>query len=344
MKKLLLIISCLLSISAFAQIDTSSINKKDAQGRKQGEWKHYEKGKLAYEGQFKDNVPYGTFKYYFPNGKMKSITEFREGVHLVHATVFHENGHKASEGVFIDQLKDGTWNYYSNTDQLIAIENYNKGLRTGEWKTFSNETGLLLEETNYLNDKKNGVHKTYYFDGTVSLEENYLEGKLNGKCATYYPKTGVATSGEYLKGVRTGSWNYHDANGKIRSTVEYKNGVAFNTFVYLYTNGAAQKINQNVIAYFLKSGEKSVAVLTKGNKIPIDESLDEVQQWADELMYTRISPSVLASNGSIVGIKDLGDGAISIRLFPATEEPVYSEGDDAKMVKALFNSEKPKEE
>jgi len=344
MKKLLIIIVCLFSAGAFAQIDTSQINKTDGQGRKQGEWKHYQKGKLVYEGQFKNGVPYGIFRYYFPDGKLKSVTEFKEGVHLVKTTLYHENGRKASEGVFIDQIKDGIWNYYSNTDQLITVENYKNGQRTGQWKTFSNETGILLEETNYLDGKKNGTHKTYYMDGTVSLEENYLNDKLHGKCATYYPKTGMATSGEYFNGSRTGFWEFYDSQGKHRTTIEYKNNYVLKTYVYLYTKGVGQKINQDVIAYFLKSGDQSVAVLTNGNRITIDESLDEVQQWADELLYTRIAPSVLSSNGAIVGFKDLGDGAISIKLFPATDEPVYSEGDNARMVKALFNNQKPTED
>lgn len=346
MKKLLLWLFCFVSISAFAQVDTATINKSDSQGRKQGVWKKYEKGKLVYAGQFKDNVPFGTFKYYHANGKLKSTTDFIQGVHKVHTTIYHENGHKASEGIFIDQVKDGEWRYYANTDTLITIEHYAKGKPTGCWKTFSAQTGQLLEETNYVDGKMSGVHKTYYTNGNLSLEENYLNGKLNGKSTAYYPKQNISSTGDLLNGYRIGSWDFYDVNGKIRSTVEYKDQKVSKNYVYLYMKGQGQKINQDAIAYFMKAGDKSVAVLRNGNKITIDETLDEVVLWADFMVFTRISPSILAASDAIVGYRKVEDGdndAIIVRLNPATDYEVYAEGREAKMVKSLFDTEMPKE-
>lgn len=342
-----MLLVCLVSLGAFAQIDTANINKMDAQGRKQGPWKKYEKGKLVYEGQFKDNVPYGTFTYYHTNGKLKSTTDFIQGVHKVKTVIYHENGHKASEGVFVDQVKDGVWNYYSSNDILITVENYAMGKRTGTWKVFSSESGNLLEEKNYLNGKLNGVHKTYYTDGEVSLEETYLDGKLNGHATAYYPKTHkISSTGDYLKGVRNGAWDFYDVAGKIRSTEEYQEAKLLKTYVYLYQHNVGQKINQDMIAYFLKSGEKSIAVLKNGKRFNLDESLDDVSLWADFMVFTRIAPSVIAATDAIVGykeVKDADNDAITIKLRPSPGEEIYSEGTEAKMVKALFNKEKPKQ-
>lgn len=345
MKRFLILIGCLFAISLYGQ-DTANINKTDAQGRKQGVWKKYEKGKLVYEGQFKDNVPYGTFQYYHANGKLKSTTEFVQGVHKVKTVIYHENGHKASEGVFIDQKKDGVWRYYANNDQLITVEEYVQGKRSGTWQVFSKETGNLLEETHYLNDRLNGVYKTFYTDGTVSLEENYLEGKRNGRSTAYFPKGKISVTGDYLKGKRIGSWEFYDASGKHRSTMEYAENGTSKTYVYLYNNGYGQKINQDIIAYFLKSGEKAVAVLRDGKRLPMSESLEEIAIWADFMVFTRIAPSVIAATDAIVGYKEVegaANDAIIIKLKPSPGEDIYSEGDEAKMVKALFNTEKPKE-
>lgn len=344
MKKLLFILACLISISAFAQPNTEGINKTDANGRKQGPWKKYEKGKLVYVGQFKDNVPYGTFQYYFPNGKLKSESEFIQGVHKVKTIIYHENGKKASEGIFIDQIKDGPWKYYANNSMLIKEEDYTMGKKSGCWKTYSSHDGVLLEEEHYANGKLNGVHKTYYTDGAVSLEENYLEGKQNGLCTAYYPKGKVSSSGNYLKGYRDGEWNFYDVNGKQRSTVVYKDKKLDKTYVYLYQKGAGQKINQDMIAYFQKNGEKTTAVLRNGNKIVFDETFDEVILWADFMVFTKITPSILAATDAIVGYKEVEDSdGIIVKLRPRTNDGVYSEGNEAKMVKALFNKEMPKE-
>ena len=46
---------------AFSQ----SINNVDAKGYKQGIWtKTHDNGSVRYQGQFRDNIPYGIFNYY----------------------------------------------------------------------------------------------------------------------------------------------------------------------------------------------------------------------------------------------------------------------------------------
>lgn len=347
MKKLLFVILSLCSITLFAQVDTSNINRKDASGRKQGVWKKVEHGKLAYEGQFRNDVPYGVFKYYRPNGTLKSESEFVEGVHKVKTVMYHENGQKASEGLFVDQLKDGQWLYYSNHGTLITEENYLRGVRSGDWKTYSAQTGVLLEERHFLNGKLDGVHKTYYEDGNVSLEERYVDGLQNGRCTAYYPSQKISSTGELLKGHRIGDWDYYDSNGKIRSTVHYEDGKESKNYIYLYRQGVGQKLNQDLVAYFMKYNDQStLVVLHSGKKILIDESLEDVETWADFLVFTRITPGIISSNEAIVGyssVEDGGDDAIIVKLRPAPDETIYTEGVYARMIKNLFNTSMPEE-
>ncbi|MBO7491796.1 MAG: toxin-antitoxin system YwqK family antitoxin [Bacteroidales bacterium] len=346
MKNILLIILSLCSITLCAQVDTAGINKRDASGRKQGVWRKYEKGKLAYEGQFRNDVPYGVFSYYHANGTLKSKSEFIEGVHKVHTVMFHTNGKKASEGMFVDQLKDGRWLYYSNQEVLISEENYSKGVRNGDWKTYSTQTGVLLEERHYLNGHLDGVHKTYYEDGKVCLEERYIEGRQNGRCTAYYPSGKMSSTGELLNGHRIGNWDYYDSNGKIRSTVYYEKDKEPKNYIYLYRMGSSQKLNQDLVAYFMKYDDQSTqVVLHNGKKFMIDETLEDVETWADFLAFTRIAPSIIASNEAIVGYKPVEgqEDAVIIKLKPAPDEEVYTEGVYAKMIKNLFNTTMPEE-
>ena len=53
-------------------------NFTDSLGRKQGYWKKYSKDTLKYEGQFKDDIPVGEFKYYFFDGKVKAHTTYSD--------------------------------------------------------------------------------------------------------------------------------------------------------------------------------------------------------------------------------------------------------------------------
>ncbi|MDR3048040.1 MAG: hypothetical protein LBU51_10635, partial [Bacteroidales bacterium] len=53
-----------ISFLLFSQTENSNVT--DAQGRKQGYWKKYQDKMLLYEGEFKNDVPMGIFKYYYP--------------------------------------------------------------------------------------------------------------------------------------------------------------------------------------------------------------------------------------------------------------------------------------
>jgi len=328
----------------FVVFSQDNINVKDKNGKKQGVWKKYENGHLVYEGQFKDDVPYGTFKYYHTNGKLKSITEFQQGVHKVKTTIYHENGHKASEGAYIDQLKEGEWRYYSNSDTLLKVEHYKTGDRDGLWQTYST-SGVLLEECNYLNNKRNGMYKTYYLNGIVSYEADYVAGKTNGKSSSYYPNGKVSTTGNYHNGWRDGEWNTYDVNGKIRSTMLYEDQILSKTYIYLYQKGVGQKLNQDNVAYFVKNRDKMTVVLKNGNKLQIDESMEEVEQWIDYMVFVKVNPRYIVAIDALVSYRPVEDAedAIVVKIHPAPDEEVYAEGNDAKLLKSLFNTEKPQE-
>lgn len=342
MKKTIFFTLCLLI--PFVVFSQDNINVKDKNGKKQGVWKKYENGHLVYEGQFKDDVPYGTFKYYHANGKLKSITEFQQGVHKVKTTIYHENGHKASEGAYIDQLKEGEWRYYSNSDTLLKVEHYKTGDRDGLWQTYST-SGVLLEECNYLNNKRNGMYKTYYLNGVVSYEADYVAGKTNGKSSSYYPNGKVSTTGNYHNGWRDGEWNTYDVNGKIRSTMLYKDRILSKTYIYLYQKGVGQKLNQDNVAYFVKNRDKMTVVLKNGNKLQIDESMEEVEQWIDYMVFVKLNPRYIVAIDALVSYRSVEDAedAIVVKIHPAPDEEVYAEGNDAKLLKSLFNTEKPQE-
>jgi len=337
----LILITLFLPAILFAQ---DRINVTDKNGKKQGPWKKIENGKVLYAGQFKDDVPYGTFKYYHTNGKLKSETEFVQGVHKVHTVMYHENGHKASEGAYIDQQKDGEWRYYSERDTLIKVENYKLGKRNGLWQTYS-QSGILLEECNYLNDKRDGLYKTYYLNGNVSLEENFVAGKINGKSTSYYPNKNISMTGNYHNSFRDGDWDAYDVNGKIRSTTVYKDHALSRTYIYLYQKGVAQKLNQDMVAYFVKNRDKVTVVLKNERTIVIDESMEEVEKWLDFMVFVRLNPRYIAAMDAIVSYKpvpDTDDG-ITVKIRPTPDEEIYVEGNDAKLLKAILATGIPEE-
>ena len=89
----------LMLVIPFHGFSQETFNKKDAAGRRQGTWiKLDSAGRKVYEGQFKNNIPQGTFKYYFPGGSMKAVSVFSEDGKTATTTTFFPTGKKNAKG------------------------------------------------------------------------------------------------------------------------------------------------------------------------------------------------------------------------------------------------------
>ena len=336
-----LLICCCICGFCVAQ---DNLNHVDKNGKKQGPWKKYENGVLVYEGQFVNDVPQGTFKYYYPNGKLKSVSEFVTGVSRVNVTTYHENGNVASKGTFINQQKDGKWMYFNDKNVILTEENYKLGKKNGAFVTYSVE-GNKLKEEQYANDQLNGECKSYYEKEEIFTVSHYINGKLNGEWVTYYPGAIVSQKGVYYNGLRTGAWDTYDSQGQIRMTEEFdKEGRLMKKYLYLYLNGQPQKIKQNLIAYFQKKGEsKTTAILRNGNKIESTESLSTIAQWLDKLEFVPVTPKLYAQMSCIRGYKNIDEKSVKVFLKPALDYEVIAQDEDAALIRSLFATGEPKE-
>src|SRR5574344_1919675 len=99
MKKILLLISLfvLLSNISFSQVglkeNDTLINYVDINKKKQGKWhKKYKNGKTRYKGQFINDIPVGTFNYYYDNGKIKSIMNYKDQTGFSTVEMYWEKG------------------------------------------------------------------------------------------------------------------------------------------------------------------------------------------------------------------------------------------------------------
>ena len=116
MKNLLLFLFCI-PFFAFSQ----TINEVDSKGLKQGDWKKtYENGNTKYEGNFKDDIEQGLFKYYYKTEELKGIKEFFHKGKAASAHFYNKQGNLIASGLYVSHKKDSTWNYY-NADEIIIL-------------------------------------------------------------------------------------------------------------------------------------------------------------------------------------------------------------------------------
>ncbi len=214
----------------FYGFSQETLNKKDAEGRRQGQWiKKDSAGRKIYEGQFKDNIPQGTFKYYYPGGSLKAVSVFTEDGKTSNTTTYSPNGKKNAEGSYLNQKREGLWRFYSDFDErLISEETYTAGKKNGPSKTyFAGKT--LVEVITWKDGMKEGSWTQYFDDGTVKLQGSYKNDLKDGPITVFYPTGQKFNIGQYKNGYPDGKWLTYDLDGKLISTDIYDNGVLIKT-------------------------------------------------------------------------------------------------------------------
>lgn len=201
-------------------------NKVDDKGRKQGQWKKTgPDGKTLYEGTFVDGKPEGRFVYYYPNGKVKIISDFSQKGKISRTRMFHEvNGKLMAVGKYLDEKRDSTWRFYSEDSVLVSEEPYTQGKKNGVVKSYF-PNGKVAEEKPYKMDVLDGVWKQYFDDGAMKAQGKYVNGLMEGKVFFYYPDGKTSVAGNYARSLKEGTWTYYKADGKIDRTEVYKSGI-----------------------------------------------------------------------------------------------------------------------
>lgn len=196
----------------------------------------YKKGKK--EGlviSFRNNVKYEVSNYeqdkkvgnsiiYYPTGEENQVVPYAEGKENGKGFVYDRTGRI----ITLLEYKDG------NLRSSEKVNRFNdQGKKRGPWIEFY-PNGLTSMEGFYMNDKKNGIFKTYDRKGNLLTLEKYRDDQLvvDGEesvildiRSTYYADGTVKSSGGYVDGVKEGTHRIYDKDGKIISGEIYSRGV-----------------------------------------------------------------------------------------------------------------------
>jgi antitoxin component YwqK of YwqJK toxin-antitoxin module len=223
MKKLFvyLLLICVAGLTA-----QDNINNTDSNGKKQGKWIKRDKNDfIQYIGNFKDDVPVGTFRYYYPykDTFIRSVVQFIPNTNIAWCRNYHLNRQILSEGKFVNQEKDSIWTFLSIDGITVCKEYYSKDKKNGVSVNFY-PSGKVFSETNYKDDIKQGVFKEYYEDGKLKTDGNHKNGEKDGKFVFTYPSGIVAAQGIYSEGKKHLVWNYNTSANKPEPREVYNLG------------------------------------------------------------------------------------------------------------------------
>ena len=203
-------------------ISFAQTNVKDAKGRKQGLWiKYYPNSRVPeYQGEFKDNIPQGTFTYFHPNNKTKAILKHENNGARTTAYMYHDNGKLLSYGIYRHMKKDSVW-------------------------TFFNEFGRLVMTETYKNDVLNGEKRLYYLPSDPQDKREicigiyqYVDGQKEGAFKEYFSTGQVRTTGQTINGKRHGEYVYYELDGKKMSIEHYHKGQMHGWFIGYNKDGS----------------------------------------------------------------------------------------------------------
>ncbi|MFN2396423.1 MAG: hypothetical protein ABR597_12130 [Bacteroidales bacterium] len=207
-----------------AMAGQDSYNKRDEKGRRQGTWRGYfSSGSVRYEGNFVDDEPTGTFRYFYPEEQLRAELIHESGKEAVAATFYHRNSEVLGKGNYVNREMHGKWLFYNEQGVLVSEHEYKNGMNHGIWKVFYPDDTIAEKET-WENGAKNGRFERYYPDGSVYMVANYENDLLNGTYELYFPNGNLLVKGEYVDNLNEGRWVYYIEEGDVRKTVIYENG------------------------------------------------------------------------------------------------------------------------
>lgn len=201
-----------------------ALNKTDASGKKQGHWVKLDiNKKKVYDGNFVNDVPTGTFTYFYETGETKAVTVFSKNGTIARTKMYNVGGKIMGEGKYVNEKKDSLWKFYDEEGVLLSDENYSGGKKNGVCHVYY-RNGQVADERTWKDGMLNGPRVDYFETGQIKFKSTYVNDKVEGK-ATYYHASGkVDAEGVYKNDLKDGAWKYYKEDGTLKRTDTYQNG------------------------------------------------------------------------------------------------------------------------
>ncbi|NTW24214.1 MAG: toxin-antitoxin system YwqK family antitoxin [Lentimicrobium sp.] len=155
----------------------------------------------------------------FPNGKVKSVQNFKGKKQHGISTWYYENGKKQLETSYKEGELDGFAVRWFINGQKESSEQYKNGKRNGlsvSWNT----SGVKTEERTYVNDTLHGAYRLYHHNEVLKIEGNYNHG-LFDSIWTYYNEFGFKV-GDARFEMGSGIQRAFHLNGKIWREIPFR--------------------------------------------------------------------------------------------------------------------------
>jgi antitoxin component YwqK of YwqJK toxin-antitoxin module len=240
---------------------------------------YYLNGQLHLSVNYKDGKKHGLAKEYNEQGILISIIEYRYGTEIDRENInryrdslkvgvwkeFYPNGKIKSEMNYKDGVLNGMVRFYDLSGELLHAYRYENGVLKDTSLTIEKQiniveeyydkrdsTGNLIKKSSggFVNGVPVGVHRTYDSLGRVNSSRLYdsngnligkgivtEEGDKTGNWTFFYSSGQVKSKGKYYLNRRVGQWVYYFKSGKVEQRGNFYKGVPHGEWIWYFENG-----------------------------------------------------------------------------------------------------------
>ena len=247
----------------------------------------YNNGNMKTEGQYKDGLPVGTWKFWDRDGTeytgavskyvfheiqsgetLKSIANNFEvdvdQLYELNEDIDNDTGDKIKAGQVIGVKTaddaDGQFLFWYDK-QRIKIKSHKvfiNGKRNGKW-TFWNENGNIVRTGSYAAGKRDGSYAYYFNDGSKKEEGAWKNDQRDGLWVKYSNNGNTQKEGTYSNGKKDGVWTTWNDKGLMASKYLYENNKVIDKWVFKYQ--------------FYSNGNEKTLKSTRNNKLDGEQTI-----------------------------------------------------------------------
>lgn len=185
----------------------------DTDGTRRGEWVElYPDSTLRAKGLYINGKRSGLWQYYYPGEVLEQEGSYKNGLLDGTWTWYFEDGKIQRQEDFFENQPEGKYVEYDETGAVIASGAYFEGMKTGTWKE---QSGEVVSEGEYRNDKQVGEWVSYYANGKLAFKGSFKGGYPDGEHLYYYPNGKLRERQQYSGGIRNGLWRKYLDNGEL---------------------------------------------------------------------------------------------------------------------------------
>lgn len=127
---------------------------------------------------------------------------------------------RVPSGFVATLLNDGVWTKYNAKGTRVEETSWLEGKRDGSYSAWHPDGGISQTGA-YVNGLQNGLWSTWNAAGQLMCDMTYADGALHGAFCSYHSNGVMSSQGSFEKNQSRGIWSFYDRTGRETQQIDY---------------------------------------------------------------------------------------------------------------------------